>query len=122
MTLKHLNLAVSDVAQTKAFFETYFGFRTLEVKGDNIIAILQDKDNFSLTISNFKKGEIPQYPADFHVGFVQDTPEKVIEVYQIMKADGIDVGPEPKRYAGRGTMSFYVTVPGGFQVEVLCVI
>ena len=41
MALKHLNLAVPDVATTQAFFETYFGFRCLELKGDNIIAILK---------------------------------------------------------------------------------
>ena len=122
MTLKHLNLAVPDVAQTKAFFETYFGFHTLEVKGDNIIAILRDKDGFILTISNFTKTVIPQYPADFHVGFVQETPEHVMAIYQTMKEDGIDVGKEPHNYGGRGTMSFYVTVPGNFLVEVLCMI
>ncbi|QDK78260.1 VOC family protein [Spirosoma sp. KCTC 42546] len=121
MSLKHVNIAVSDVVQTKAFFETYFGFRCLELKGD-FIAILHDDDGFILTISNFKKGEIPQYPADFHVGFVQETPEKVMEIYQRMKADGIDVGKEPRNYAGRGTMSFYVPVPGNFLIEVLCIV
>jgi len=122
MALKHLNLAVPDVAQTKAFFETYFGFTCHEVKGDNIIAILEDKDGFILSISNFNKQETPTYPADFHVGFVLETPEKVMEIYQTLKADGIDVGPEPRRYSGRGTMSFYVTAPGNFLVEVLCLI
>lgn len=122
MALKHLNIAVPDVAQTSAFFETYFGFTCHEVKGDNIIAILDDKDGFILSISNFRKEETPTYPPDFHVGFVQDSPEKVMEVYQTLKAGGIEVGPEPKRYGGRGTMSFYVTAPGNFLIEVLCII
>jgi catechol 2,3-dioxygenase-like lactoylglutathione lyase family enzyme len=120
MALKHLNIAVPDVAQTKAFFETYFGFTCQEVKGDNIIAILEDKDGFILSVSNFKKDEIPQYPPDFHIGFMQDTPDQVMDVYQTLKAGGVTVGPEPKRYGGRGTMSFYVTAPGNVLVEVLC--
>ena len=120
MALKHVNMAVPDVAQTRAFFETYFGFRCLDVKGDNVIAILVDNDGFTLTISNFTKTETPTYPTDFHVGFVQETPEQVMAMYQTMKADGIDIGKEPRNYGGRGTMSFYVTVPGNFLVEVLC--
>ena len=122
MSLKHLNIAVPDVVQTKAFFETYFGFRCHELKGDNVIAILEDHDGFILTISNFTKTEIPHYPADFHVGFVQQNPEQVMGMYQTMKSDGIDVGKEPRNYGGRGTMSFYVTAPGGFLVEVLCIV
>ena len=122
MALKHVNLAVPDVAQTKAFFETYFGFTCEEVKGDNIIAILEDKDGFILSISNFKKDVIPQYPTDFHVGFVQETPEQVRAIYETMKADGINVGKEPHNYGGRGTFSFYVEAPGKVLVEVLCAI
>lgn len=122
MALKHVNLAVPDVAQTVSFFEKYFGFHTDEVKGDNVIAILEDNDGFILSISNFKKDVIPQYPADFHVGFVQKSPEQVMEIYQTMKADGIDVGKEPHNYSGRGTYSFYVAAPGNFLIEVLCVI
>ena len=122
MALKHLNLAVPDVAQTSAFFQTYFGFHSEEVKGDNVIAILEDNDGFILSISNFTKTETPRYPTDFHVGFVQESPEQVMAIYEIMKADGIDVGKEPRNYAGRGTMSFYVTAPGNFLIEVLCMI
>lgn len=122
MTLKHLNLSVPDVAETKVFFETYFGFHCLDVKGDNIIAILKDEDDFILTISNFHKDQTAHYPADFHIGFVQETPEKVMAVYEQLKADGINVGKEPHNYGGRGTMSFYVTAPGNFLIEVLCVI
>ncbi|GAB3784179.1 VOC family protein [Spirosoma horti] len=122
MALKHLNLSVADVAETKAFFETYFGFQCLDVKGDNIIAILKDENDFILSISNFHKDQTVQYPADFHIGFVQETPEKVMAIYQNLKANGIDVGKEPHTYGGRGTMSFYVTAPGSFLIEVLCVI
>jgi len=120
--LKHLNLAVPNVAETSAFFETYFGFRCLEVKGDNIIAILKDNDDFILTISNFQKAQTVSYPADFHIGFVQETPEKVMGMYQTLKENGIDVGKEPHNYGGRGTMSFYVTAPGNFLIEVLCMV
>ncbi|GAB4028568.1 VOC family protein [Spirosoma gilvum] len=122
MSLKHLNLAVPDVVQTKAFFETYFGFQCQELKGDNVIAILEDPNGFILSISNFSKTETPHYPTDFHVGFVQDTPEQVMALYQQMKVDGIEVGKEPRNYNGRGTMSFYVEAPGKVLVEVLCIV
>ncbi|WP_338868625.1 VOC family protein [Spirosoma sp. SC4-14] len=122
MILNHLNLAVPDVAQTRAFFETYFGFTCAEVKGNDTLVILIGKDGFILALSNFSKDEIPEYPTDFHVGMVVDSPEEVMQTYQRMKDDGIVLGREPKRYGSRGTMSFYVNVPGNFLVEVLSLI
>ena len=122
MSLKHLNIAVPDVAQTVAFLETYFDFHCLEIKGDNVITILADNDDFILSVSNFTKNEVPRYPADFHIGFVQKSPEQVMDIYERLKADGIDVGKEPRTYGGRGTMSFYVPAPGGFLIEVLCTV
>jgi len=122
MILKHLNIAVPDVAQTRAFFETYFGFTCAEVKGNDTLAILLGKDDFILALSNFSKDKTPEYPTDFHVGMVVDTPDDVMETYQRMKDDGIALGREPKRYDSRGTMSFYVNAPGNFLVEVLSLI
>ncbi|QIP14358.1 VOC family protein [Spirosoma aureum] len=122
MTLSHLNIAVPDVAQTRAFFETYFGFECTDVKGKDALAILMGKNGFILALSNFTKNQIPQYPSDFHVGMVVDTPEQVMETYTRMKADGVSLEHEPKTWGGRGTTSFYVLAPGNFLVEVLSVI
>jgi hypothetical protein len=61
------------------------------------------------------KGTQVSYPKSFHIGFSQESEERVNEIYQHLKNDGFDVKP-PKR-AHRWT--FYVKAPGGFTIEVL---
>jgi lactoylglutathione lyase len=115
MKLNHINLAVADVAATRNFFEQFFNLKCSETKGDNLLTVLRDEAGFILILSHFEKNVVPQYPRDFHVGFIQETVEQVNEIYDRMKAAGIDVRP-PK--TAHGSWGFYVTAPGGFLVEV----
>ena len=81
MQPNHLNLAVPDVLETRKFFETYFGFRDIEgVKPTKLIAVMTDDSGFILTFSNFTKTTEVQYPEGFHVGFIQESPERVNEI------------------------------------------
>ena len=114
MRLNHLNLAVPDVAATRTFFETYFGFRCLADRGP-AIAVLMDESGFVLALSNFDKATEVAYPGAFHVGFMQETREQVDEIHDRLKAGGFDA-PAPREFHGAWT--FYVTAPGGFLVEV----
>ena len=57
-----------------------------------------------------------QYPASFHVGFIQETEVRVDEIHQRLKAAGFDV-PPPRRF--HGSWTFFFRAPGGFTVEVL---
>ena len=116
MALTHLNLAVSNVVATQEFFEEYFGFRRV-VPGSPALAILRDENGFTLTLSNFDKATETVYPADFHVGFVQQTEEQVNEINQRLRTDGFAVDP-PRRF--HGSWTFYLREPGGLLIEVLC--
>ena len=69
MKLNHINLLVSNVAEAVSFFETYFNFNCVETKGDNIIAILEGEDDFTLVIMKNKEGQAI-YPDAFHIGFL----------------------------------------------------
>jgi lactoylglutathione lyase len=55
------------------------------------------------------------YPSTFHIGFGQESEEKVNEINQRLKEDGFAVEP-PQRFHA---WTFYVQAPGGFTVEVL---
>lgn len=113
MKLNHLNLSVPDIAETRAFFETYFGFAAVgEARNDNI-AILFGEDGFILTLM---RAEQPTYPRMFHIGFAQDSDDAVDEIHQRLSADGLEVNP-PKRLHGAWT--FYYQAPGGILVEIL---
>jgi catechol 2,3-dioxygenase-like lactoylglutathione lyase family enzyme len=113
MRLNHLNLTVPDVDQSRRFFETYFGLRCLMDRGN--IAVLMDESGFVFTLSNFDKATEVHYPGAFHVGFMQDSRERVDEIYARLKTDGFDV-KTPKEFHGAWT--FYFNAPGGFLVEV----
>jgi lactoylglutathione lyase len=119
MSLNHLNLTVPDVAQTRAFFEKYFEFRSIverpSGRSSDALAVLIDKSGFVLSLNNFDKAEKVVYPGAFHIGFMQDSRQKVDAFYERLKADGFDSKP-PHEFHGAWT--FYFRAPGGFMVEI----
>jgi catechol 2,3-dioxygenase-like lactoylglutathione lyase family enzyme len=116
MALNHLNLTVPNVPQTRAFFETYFGFRHMAAapQSDTFV-VLVDESGFVLSLNNFTEAKEVAYPGAFHVGFRQDSREQVDAICRRLKADGFDMKP-PHEFHGGWT--FYFRAPGGFLVEV----
>lgn len=111
LKLNHINLTVTDVNAAREFLEKYFDLQTKSTHRDSF-AVLLDDDGLLLTLM---KGTQVDYPKSFHIGFSQESEERVNEIYQRLKNDGYGVKP-PKR-AHRWT--FYVKAPGGFTIEVL---
>ena len=115
MKLNHVNLTVSDVPRAREFLETYFGLTTLAVRdyaGDDF-AMMTDDNGSALSLMGKKQ---VGYPGTFHVGFVQDSEERVEEINRQLKDDGFEVKPPARLH---GAWSFYLDAPGGFTVEVL---
>jgi len=117
MKLNHLNLTVSNVPETHQFLQKYFGLR--DAGGNNNIAFLTDDDGLFLSLTSMKLGGESEvkYPVNFHIGFGQESPERVNEINQRLKDDGYDVPPPSRQH---GSWTFYFTAPGGFTIEVLC--
>jgi len=136
--LNHLNLTVSDVVEAAQFLKTYFGLRS-ERENKNL-TILFDDAGLVLTLMRAgwpptPRGATPgldadgsgetstttdqppevKYPGNFHIGFVQESEERVNEINRRLKADGFAVDPPQRSHA----WTFYVQAPGGFMVEVL---
>lgn len=116
MTMNHVNLVVANVEAATSFFETYFEFTCTSVKGTNIIAILENNKGFSLVLSTVKNGDVA-YPKDFHIGFMQETPEQVQRVYNLLKSGGIELGRPPGKI--RNSYGFYFYFDKVF-IEVGC--
>ena len=116
MKLNHPNLTVTDVPETRTFLQTYFGL--LDRGGNNNMAFVSDDNGMVLTLTSMKVGRESEvrYPATFHVGFIQESEERVNEINQRLKNDGFDV-PSPSRQ--HGSWTFYFLAPGGFTIEVL---
>lgn len=115
MVLNHVNLTVPDVRQTRAFFETYFGFRCVADRGRDALAVLIDESGFVLTLNNFDKASTVEYPGAFHIGFMQESRERVDAIHEVLKSGGYEAEP-PREFHGAWT--FYLRAPGGFLVEV----
>ena len=117
MNLNHLNLTVTNPLETQEFLAKYFGLKQM-VKGNDNMAFLSDDNGMVLSLTNVKVGKESQvkYPATFHIGFGQETQERVNEINQRLKADGFDVPPPSKQH---GSWTFYFVAPGGFTIEVL---
>lgn len=116
MTLNHLNLTVTDVPAARAFLQTYFGMQDLG--GNANIALLSDDHGMVLTLTSMKVGRESdvRYPATFHIGFIQESAERVDALNRRLRDDGFDV-PRPSKQ--HGSWTFYFLAPGGYTIEVL---
>ncbi|MET0387581.1 MAG: VOC family protein [Polyangiales bacterium] len=103
MKLNHLDLQVSDVGQSVAFLETYFDFELRSKRGSPAIAILSDREGFTLVLQR-KKPDDAGYPADFHFGFLVDDPAAVHAFQAHARANGIEVSDVIEN--GRGTLVY----------------
>lgn len=120
MKLNHINLPVDNVAESAAFFERYFDLKCIEVKGDNMLAVLKGSDGFILVLMSavFNKSGNVTYPDAFHIGFLFDERDKVKEVYDRLHAGGVEVPQQPGNL--RGGYGFYFKAPGDILTEVSC--
>jgi catechol-2,3-dioxygenase len=116
MKLNHLNLTVTDVPAASAFLAKYFGLR--DGGGNKNIAFLSDDNGMVLSLTSMKVGGEAEvrYPATFHIGFIQESHERVNEINRRLVEDGFAV-PAPSTQ--HGSWTFYFTAPGGFMIEVL---
>lgn len=112
-----MNLAVPDIETTAKFFEKHFSFRIRKMLG-SVIAILEGSDGFVLVLSNLPKSEKTAYPADFHIGFYQETPGQVSTLLEKLKADGYALEQEAKNIRDR--FGFYFYAPGQILTEITC--
>lgn len=117
MKLNHLSLSVPDVATTSAFFKKYFQFEETDIKGNNIVIVLRDKDDFTLVLTTMKKNE-NSYPADFHFGFLLKQQKEVSFIFDQLKQDGYIEAEAPSKI--RNSFGFYLRIPGGVLMEVSC--
>jgi len=118
--LNHINLPVTDVADSSSFFEQYFSFKCTRVKGNNMLAILEGEDGFILVLmaESFNRDGNNHYPDAFHIGFLVDSHEQVTEIYDRLIKGGINVTQSPGSL--RGGYGFYFNAPGDILTEVTC--
>src|SRR5690348_8833004 len=116
MKLNHLNLTVSDVLATHSFLVKHFGFKDYgPLAPSEAMSFLSDDNGLVLALFRGRDGKV-SYPPGFHIGFVQESEERVNQINNRLREDGFKV-PKPARL--HGSWTFYFQAPGGFMVEVL---
>ena len=126
MTINHVNLTVTDPTETSAFLAKYFA---LEPHGGNAgMQMLYDDQRMVLTLIKARADDRdtreaaadkpPQvrYPSSFHIGFIVESRERVDQINQQLRDDGMEVDAPAHLH---GAWTFYFTAPGGFTVEVM---
>jgi catechol 2,3-dioxygenase-like lactoylglutathione lyase family enzyme len=117
MKLNHLNLTVTDVAVAHDFLQKHFGLRDMATGGNPAMAGLYDDDGFALVLTKAPGASETHYPRTFHIGFTQESEQRVNEINQRLRDDGLDVPPARRMH---GAWAFYFNAPGGFMIEVSC--
>ena len=116
MRLNHINLAVPDVPQAQALFETFFGLRFIGSRTPDTLVVLVDDNDSVITLSNLDRSSEVAYPKMFHIGFSQPSRAAVEAIHGRLREAGYDV-PVPKTI--HGAWSFYFNTPVGVTIEVL---
>ena len=117
MKVNHLNLTVSNVPETHRFLEKYVGLKSYGgTEPREAMSFLSDDNGMVLALFRVAKGAEVKYPAGFHVGFIQESEERVNEINNIY---GRIATRSQSRPVLHGSWTFYFNAPGGFMVEVL---
>jgi len=117
MKLNHLNLTVSNVPETCHFLEKHFAFKRFGGREPNeAMGFLSDDNGMVLALFRAAIGAELKYPPGFHVGFIQESEERVNEINERLRADGYHVAKPAHLH---GSWTFYFKSPGGFTIEVL---
>lgn len=146
MKLNHLNLTVVSPEETSAFLAKYFGLhprggnRGIQMLNDDNGMVLtlikarpEDRAKGAKEGEGAKEGkgaeggeraeeskgagqEQVRYPSSFHIGFIQESHERVNEINARLREDGFNVDAPAHLH---GSWTFYFTAPGGFTIEVL---
>ena len=113
MDLNHLHLNAADVAVTRRFYETWFGFAEHAWHGD--ILFLRNADGFDLALASYGP-DVEPLPRWFHAGFRLGAPGDVRELYQRMQQAGTELRSDLEDYDDYAT--YRCADPDGTNVEV----
>jgi catechol 2,3-dioxygenase-like lactoylglutathione lyase family enzyme len=116
MRLNHIDLAVRDIAQTRAFFEAHLDFTHVQTLGQNGLAILKDETGLVLVLSRWPKDPQAAYPGAFHIGFLLESEAAVWARYDRLLLVGVNLPAPPEHQ--RGGFQFYFEAPGPILIEI----
>ncbi len=119
--LRHVALNVTDLAVSKAFYQTWFGMTTVWEPDAENVYMSSGVDN--LALHQIPKENMPAFQRSQgqfldHLGFVMDSPESVAQLYQRVVNAGVEIIHHPKQHRD-GSYSFYLADPDRIVIQIL---
>ena len=101
--------------EARKFYEDFFGFTLLFEHEPGVF--LQDDDGFQLALDPLEGDEKVEFPSWYHFGFCLNSMIEVKELYEKMKAAGVQFCSEYREF-GADAANFYCWAPGPYKMEV----
>lgn len=119
--LRHLALRVTDLKQSRDFYEKLFGMRVVWQPDEDNLYLSSGSDN--LALHQIPVEELGQYRAGRgqlldHFGFIMESPEAVDRLFERVEQSGARIVHPPKRHRD-SSYSFYLADPDGNTIQVL---
>lgn len=119
--LRHLALRVTDLKQSRAFYEGLFGMRVVWQPDEDNLYLSSGSDN--LALHQIPAGELTQYRSGRcqfldHFGFIMESPEAVDRLFEQAERSGARIVHPLKRHRD-SSYSFYLADPDGNTIQVL---
>lgn len=109
--LGHLVLGVPDVKDARALYEDVLGFRLTDYRDPALYFLRCNRSHHSLALVRSDS------PAMHHLEIEATSLDDVGQRYDVVRDAGIPIAAELGRHSNDRAFSFYVTTPGGFQME-----
>ena len=123
--LRHLALRVTNLAQSRAFYERYLAMKVVWQPDSENVYFSSGSDN--LALHQIAPNELGQYQPPRgqlldHFGVILESPAQVDELFLDVQTDaaqyGATIAKPPKQHRD-GSYSFYFTDPDGNVIQAL---
>jgi catechol 2,3-dioxygenase-like lactoylglutathione lyase family enzyme len=119
-SLRHLALRVTDMAQSRAFYESLLGMKVVWEPDPDNVYLSAGADN--LALHQIPANEVAAYRQQRqfldHFGFIVASPLEVDQWHDAMRQAGVVIVKPPTRHRDR-SVSCYVADPDGNVVQFI---
>lgn len=118
---RHVALKVSDLAASKAFYQTWFHMEVVWEPDAENVYLSSGVDNLALHQIPERDGQ-DRRPGRGqvldHLGFLMDSPQRVDQLYALAVEQGVTIVHHPRQHRD-GSYSFYLADPDQIVIQIL---
>lgn len=116
--MRHIALRVRDIKQSQNFYQDIFGMEVVWEPDPQNVYLSTGCDNIALHELSSGAGSSSEREHLDHLGFVVESVERVRELEQEFRAQGVRI-VHPFKIHRDGSASFYCSDPDGILIQML---